>query len=282
MPADAAPPYDGAYQGEPGAYSEQAAVMLLGASARLLPLPSLEQVVAAAGEGRARTAIVPVENSLAGTVPQSYELLLDSALRVGGETVVAIDHVLVAPPATPRDHVRRVFSHPVALAQCREFFRRHPHIEPVPAFDTAGAAAAVVRARDGVSAAIASRRAASLHGAVVLEEDIQDHPENRTRFLLLSAAGSPPARTGAASKALIAFGLPHTPGALARALAPLGDAGLNLTRIESRAIHGRPFEYQFVAELVAASGRQGLDAAVDTMAATTVWRRVLGVFSTAG
>jgi prephenate dehydratase len=272
-------PFDAAYQGAPGAYSEQAAVGLLGPSARLLPLSTLDEVFAAAVDGRASAAVVPMENSLAGTVPNAYELLLDSPLRATGETLVEIDHVLVAPVSTRRADVRRVLSHPVALAQCREFFRRHGDLEAVPAFDTAGAVAEVVRQADGSSAAIASRRAAALHGAIVLEENIQDHAENWTRFLLLTAAPPPVVSTGAACKALVAFGLPHTPGALARALTLLGERGLNLTRIESRAIHGRPFEYRFIVELVVPGGRADLEAALDATFGATSWLRLLGTFA---
>ena len=272
------PAFDAAYQGAPGAYSEQAARTLAGASARLLPLPSLEQVFAAASDGRANAAVVPVENSLAGSVPNVYELLLDSSLRVTGETLVAIDHVLVAPVSTSRADVRRVLSHPVALAQCRDFFRRHADLEPVAVFDTAGAVAEVVHHRDGRSAAIASRRAAALHGAVVLEEQIQDHAQNWTRFLLLTGTQAPSLPLNVACKALVAFELRHIPGALARALTALGECGVNLTRIESRAIHGRPFEYRFIVELTAPSGRD-LDRALDSLAKVSSSLRLLGVFA---
>jgi prephenate dehydratase len=272
------PPFDAAYQGAPGAYSEQAAQCLAGRFARLLPLASLEEVFAAALDGRARAAVVPMENSLAGTVPNAYELLLDSPLQATAETVVAIDHVLIAHSSTRRPDVRRVLSHPVALAQCRNFFRRHSEIEAVPAFDTAGAVAEVVRRADGCSAAIASRRAAELHGAVILEENIQDHMENWTRFLMLTAAPVPLGSTTTARKALVAFGLPHRPGALAGVLTHLAQSGLNLTRIESRAIHGRPFEYRFIVELVAADGAIELDSALRAARPATSWLRLVGTF----
>lgn len=280
MPAASADQvFDGAYQGAPGAYSEQAAETFLGTSARLLPLPTLEEVVAAVVAGRARTAAIPVENSLAGTVPNAYELLLDPALVVSGETTVAIDHVLVAPYSTRRARVRRVLSHPVALAQCREFFRSHPDLEPVPAFDTAGAVAQVVHDADGISAAIASRRAAALHNAKVLEQDIQDHRENWTRFLLVTPAPATPTAADVERKALIVFELPHTPGALARVLHVLGARDLNVTRIESRPIHGRPFEYRFIVELAIPAGYSAVDAALGEMRAVTSWLRLVGLYT---
>jgi prephenate dehydratase len=222
--------------------------------------------------------VVPVENSLAGSVPNAYELLLDSTLCVTGETLVAIDHVLVAPASTRREDVRRVLSHPVALAQCRDFFRRHPELEPVAVFDTAGAVAEVITHADGRSAAIASRRAAALHGAVIVEERIQDHAQNWTRFLRLSPTPAPPADVNVTCKALVAFELPHIPGALARALTTLGDSGVNLTRIESRAIHGRPFEYRFIVELTAPA-RRVLDGSLEALAAVALWQRCAGVFA---
>lgn len=271
--------FDAAYQGAPGAYSEQAAEAFLGTSARLLPLSTLDEVVSAVVAGRARAAVMPVENSLAGTVPNAYELLVDHALVVCGEATVAIDHVLVARGSTRRSDVRRVLSHPVALAQCRAFFRRHPELEPVPAFDTAGAVLQVVREADGISAAIASRRAAKLHDAVVLEEGVQDHRENWTRFLLARSAtvGCPTAAGD--RKALIVFELPHAPGALSSVLNVLGRRGLNLTHIESRPIHGRPFEYRFIVELAIPAGDSTLDAALGEMSAVTSWQRLAGLYA---
>lgn len=272
-------PFDAAYQGAPGAYSEQAAEAFLGTSARLLPLSTLDDVVGAVVAGRADAAVMPVENSLAGTVPNAYELLVDHALVVCGEARVAIDHVLIARAATRRSDVQRVLSHPVALAQCRAFFRRHPELEPVPVFDTAGAVLQVVREADGVSAAIASRRAATLHHAVVLEEGIQDHRENWTRFLLVRSAALPGTTSAHARKALVMFELPHRPGALSAVLNVLGARGLNLTHIESRPIHGRPFEYRFFVELAIPAGDDTLDAALGEMSGVTSWQRLAGLYA---
>jgi prephenate dehydratase len=274
--------FDAAYQGSPGAYSEEAARAMLGARATLLPQASLEQVFDAVTAERARHAVVPFENTLAGTVPHSYELLLDSRLVAVGETVVHIDHVLAGPPSMRRSDVRRVLSHPVALAQCSDFFRAHREIDAVPAFDTAGAVEQVVRVPDGHTAAIASRRAAERHGASVLETNIQDHRDNWTRFLLLALSEVEGSEVEGSCRALVAFRLAHEPGSLVRALRPLSDRGLNLTRIESRAIRGRPFEYRFIVELTAPSRRHALEPALDALTAATTWLRVLGVFRVAG
>jgi prephenate dehydratase len=270
--------YDAAYQGAPGAYSEAAAHALLGSGASMLPRRSLEQVFDAVAAGGARHGVVPVENTLSGTVPNVYELLLSHDLRVIGETNTHIDHVLVGPPDMRREDVRRVLSHPVALAQCGEFFRANRTIQPVPVFDTAGAVEIVLREDDGFTAAIASRRAAELYKGVVLAEHLQDHPENWTRFLLLVRADDGQTVKGA-NKTLVAFDLPHQAGALAHALEEIARRNVNLTKIESRPIAGKPFEYRFIVELTAPGQGNAIDDAVDEMRRETPWLRVLGAYN---
>jgi prephenate dehydratase len=212
-------------------------------------------------------------------VPDAYELLLASDLQARGETLVHIDHVLAAAKNVAFGRVRRALSHPVALAQCHRFFRTHPAIVPVPVFDTAGAVALAMQDERGDTAAVASRRAAALHGAAVIAEDIQDHSENWTRFLLLAPPDTPrsalPART---NKAILTFRLAHQPGALVRALEPLARRHLNLTKIESRPIHGEPFEYVFIVEAVAEEAVEELLVAVENAREQTRSLRVLGVF----
>lgn len=272
--------YDAAYQGAPGAYSETAARALLGATASMLPRRTLEQVFDAVTAGGARHGVVPVENTLSGTVPNVYELLLSHDLRVMGETLTHIDHVLVGPPEMRREDVRRVLSHPVALAQCGDFFRTNRSIQPVPVFDTAGAVEIVLREDDGFTAAIASRRAAELYKGTVLAEHLQDHPENWTRFLLLVRAADAPAVKDA-NKTLVAFDLPHQAGALAHALAEIAGRDVNLTKIESRPIAGKPFEYRFIVELTSHGEGSAIDDAVDDMRRGTPWLRVLGAYNVA-
>jgi prephenate dehydratase len=268
---------EAAYQGAPGAFSEQAAQILVGADAQLMPCATVEQAFDAVVDARASHTVIPVESAVSGTVPTVYEQLLVHDLVVTGEVSINIDHVLVAPSATRREHVRRVMSHPLALAQCADFFRRNRGIEAVSVFDTAGAVRMVMEAGDGVSAAIASRRAASLYGATIIAEHIQDDPENWTRFLLLAArtvATQP--QTG--RKAMVACGLRHEPGALAHALLTLADKGLSVTKIEGRPIRGKPFEYCFVIETVAHDGGK-LDSRIFAPLETKVqWVRVLGIY----
>lgn len=235
-----------AYQGAPGAFSEQAAWNLIGPTAALLPCRTIGDVFDAVTAGRARQAVVPFENTLAGTVPRAYELLLEHRLTAVAETRVHVEHMLIAHPSTPASGIRRVLSHPVALDQCRDYLRAR-HLEPVPVFDTAGAVAEVMGRADPAAAAIASRRAADLHGAAIVAEDIQDHAENWTRFLQLAPEGS--VTNPAGRKAMVVFELKHQCGSLARALHMVASLGLNLTKVESRPIPGRPFEYAFLVEM---------------------------------
>lgn len=274
MPADGG--YDAAYQGAPGAYSEDAAHRLLGARARLLPRDTLASVFEAVGSGASRYGVLPIENCLAGAVPEAIDLLAAHPFGVAGETQVHIDHALLARPGTRLGHVRRVLSHPVALAQCRAFFASHPNIEPVPVFDTAGAVGIVVRDETGVSAALAARRAGDLYGADVLAEHLQDHPENWTRFLLLTRS-MPVAPDDAPQKTLVMFELAHEPGALARALDPLARHGANLTRIQSQPVRGRPFEYRFSVEMTAPTGL-AMRGAIEGLRSATIAFRSFGTY----
>lgn len=271
-------PADAAYQGSAGAYSESAAWMLLGEHARLLPCETLQDVFDAVERGRARRAVVPIENSLAGAVPGASELLIAHDLAVAAETIGHIDHVLAARPGATLGRLRRVLSHPVALSQCTRFFRDHRSIAAVPVFDTAGAVPLALEDDTGATGAIASRRAAALHGAAIVLDRCQDHAGNWTRFVLAVPRHAHTPVTGWPRKAMIACRLRHEPGALARALRPFADRFLNLTRIESRPIHDRPFEYLFLLEAQADSPDQRLMDAIDEAASGAAWMRVLGVF----
>jgi prephenate dehydratase len=238
---------DAAYQGQPGAYSEQAARRMCGADATLLPCETLSETFAAVAAGRARCAIVPLENTLAGPVPGAITLLLESSFVVHGETAERIDHVLAAPPGATLAGVREILSHPMALAQCERFFKAHPGVRPVPVFDTAGALQMVMRTGDPSRAAIAGHAAAALYGASVLARHLQDHASNFTRFLRVARPPAPPLGSGPC-RFLLGVRLAHRPGTLALALQVLADHEVNLTRIDSVPVPGCPFEYEFVLE----------------------------------
>lgn len=282
MPASSAPAADAAYQGQPGAYSESAARRICGADAALLPCDTLADVFAALEAGRARAAVIPIENTLAGAVPGALRLLFDSGLAVDAEATEWIDHLLAGPAGGRVDALREVLSHPVALAQCTRFFREHPHIRATSVFDTAGAMAMVMRGGDPTRAAIAGRTAAALYGATILAEHLQDHDANYTRFVrAVSADRAQPApgRSGP-TRAMLALRLPHTPGSLAAALTAFAAHGLNLTRIDSSPIAGSPFEYEFLVEATKDDGRDV--ASIVSGLGQTMRLRLIGVLPASG
>src|ERR1700730_3475509 len=175
-----------AFQGERGAFSEEAAVKLLGEEIQLVPRPTFEALYSSIQDGLADTILAPIENSLAGSVHRSYDLLIASGLHIQAEVVIPIVHNLIGTPGAKFDLITQVSSHPVALAQCERFFVSHPSIKRVAADDTAGSVRDVMQAGDSTRAAIASRRAASVYGGTILREHLEDHPENYTSFLLLA------------------------------------------------------------------------------------------------
>src|SRR3989449_1029446 len=247
-----------AIQGEAGSFSHAAALQALGPAIRLVPCPSFEELFRAVERGDAARGAVPIENSLAGSVHENYDLLGAHALHVVAETQVRVRHCLIARPGTERAAIRRVASHPVALAQCRRFFAEHPEVMPVPAYDTAGsvrdlmAGRPAADARLAADAAIASSLAAQLYGATVLQEGLEDHAENYTRFLVVARDPAPPEL---ARKTSLVFTLPNVPGSLHRALGVFAARGVDLTKIESRPLPGRPWEYAFYLDV--AGGPRG-------------------------
>src|ERR1700730_10324502 len=200
-----------AFQGERGAFSEEAAVKLLGEEIVLVPRPTFERAFSAISDGVADYVLAPIENSLAGSVHRSFDLLVDSRLNIIAEEIIPSIHYLIGPPGATFDEVTVVESHPVALAQCEQFFSAHPRLKRMATEDTAGSVREVVRAGDRTRAAIAGRRAADLYSGTILREHLEDNRENYTRFLLLSAAAGWPET---ADKLSLVFQLDHRPGAL--------------------------------------------------------------------
>ncbi|MEO5728871.1 MAG: prephenate dehydratase domain-containing protein, partial [Byssovorax sp.] len=189
---DENPRHDVAFQGVAAAFAEEAAFAFAGGDARTLPCQRLEEAFVAVEQGVAAFAAFPIENTLAGSVLTSYDVLDAHRLSLVGEVVLRVSHALIAPQGVAFDAIRRVFSHPVALAQCEEFFRQNPAIEAVAAYNTAGAVRDVIAAGASDAAAIASSRAAEVHGGVVLRSALEDHPQNFTRFLLAALPGAAP------------------------------------------------------------------------------------------
>ena len=274
--------YAAAYQGAPGAFSEDAARALVGDDVPLLPCWKFEDVFLAVESGRAAHGVLPIENTLAGSVQASYDLLAERSLTIAGETVQRIRHALLAPRGSGVGALRQVLSHPVALAQCEGFFRRHAHIEPVPVYDTAGAVERVVREGRTEQGAIASRRAADLYGADVLEESVEDHPENYTRFLLVTTTARASAATSAGArgsrKTSLVFRVANRPGALVECLGHFASRGVDLAKIESRPFRGRPFEYVFYLDLIGDATDSTVAEALAGLRRSATMLRILGSY----
>jgi len=270
-----------AFQGEPGAFSEAAAVQLLGEQIRTVPRGTFDATFRAIAEGAAEALLVPVENTLAGSVVRVYDLLLESPLEICGETILPIEHHLMGCPGAAFADVRAVASHPMALAQCERFFEANPRLKRVPAEDTAGSVREMMDRGEKSHAAIAARRAARQYGAIILRESIQDNAENFTRFvLLLPPEEAQRYRAQDAKKMSLAMRLAHKPGALLASLDPFSKHGVNLLKIESRPIHGKPFEYQFYVDVEAERFEQ-LEKALQEVRRATSDLRVLGRYAAA-
>ena len=246
-----------AYQGERGAFSEEAALKLLGPEVEPVPHRSFEEMFAAVASekaGAVDAALAPIENSLAGSIHKNYDLLEEHDLVIIGEINLRIVHNLIAPRQVAIEDLRRVYSHPVALAQCEKFFRANPHLEAAPAHDTAGSVRLVVEAGRPDEAAIAGAIAAAVYDATILLDGIEDNQKNFTRFLLLTRperAGT--IRTDSSNptrKTSIIFRVANKPSSLFRAMAVFALRDIDLTKLESRPIEGRPWEYSFYLDLI--------------------------------
>lgn len=268
-----------AFQGERGAFSEEAAVNLLGGEVRLVPLPSFEAAFGAIANGTADCVLAPIENSLAGPVHRSLDLLVESPLTIVGEVIIRIEHNLIGPPGGTLEEVAIVESHPVALAQCEEFFSARPLLKRIATHDTAGSVREIVRAGDRTRAAIASKRAAEIYGGQILREHLEDDPENYTRFLLLAPATE--ASPEKADKLSLVFRLAHLPGALYHALEPFARRNINLMKIESRPVRGLPWQYRFYLDLQATTRDPEVAEALAELEKLAVDVRILGSYISA-
>lgn len=275
-----------AYQGEPGAFSEDAARELIVSEIETIPNRTFEEMFESVSSGAARCAVVPIENSLAGSVHKNYDLLIEHDLTIVGETNIRIVHNLIAPRRAAPSEIRRVYSHPVALAQCERFLRANPHMEAAPAYDTAGSVKMVVENNRGDEAAIAGAAAAKVYGAHIVAEAIEDNAKNFTRFLLLARADDALAATltsgEGARKTTLVFRVANRPGALFRSLAAFALRDIDLTKIESRPIEGRPWEYSFYLDLIGDRREPHVERAVAHLAEMAESIRVLGSYSSKG
>ena len=265
-----------AYQGEAGAYSEEGALALF-PDAERVPLPSIRKVFEAVEVGRAVWGLVPMDNSQAGSINETYDLFLRHGLHLVGETIVRVDHCLLALPGSAIDDLSEVISHPQAIAQCEEFLNAL-EVNVRAEYNTAGAAKRIADERLEHTAAIASRRAAELYGLEVLAERIQTYPDNSTRFGALSRDPKP---IGEPDKASLVFGVGHVSGSLYRCLGAFAERHLSLTKLESRPRPGRPWEYVFYVDVDAPAQRPEMIEALAALSDHATFTRLLGTYAAA-
>jgi prephenate dehydratase len=235
-----------AIQGEPGSFSHEAALKAE-SRATILPCALSAEVFSAVIAGNADAAVIPIENSLAGSVLEHYDLLLAHDVAVESEWLLRIRHNLIGVPGATLSRIRHAYSHPVALAQCRLFFQQHPEIEAAAYYDTAGSVKQLMELRDPSVGAVASSQAASHYGGEILQAGIEDNAENYTRFFLIRKRERVEP-TPHPDKVSLAFTVENRPGSLVEALQVFARLGTNVTRLESRPVPGRPWEYVFYAD----------------------------------
>jgi len=263
-----------AFQGEAGAYSEEAAFQFFGTSIESRPRETLEGVFKSVEEEGVQFGVIPVENSLEGSISRSYDLMLESDLHVCGETEVRVIHCLIASPDAGLDTVKKVYSHPQALAQCRNFLK-HLNATLIPSYDTAGSVKMIKEQGLTDSAAIASARAAEIYGMKVIAREIEDNPHNFTRFFILAREDSPPSGN---DKTSIVFSTKNQPGALYEALGGFSRRSLNLTKLESRPTRQKPWQYNFYLDFDGHREDAAAQEALANVEKLTIFLKVLGSY----
>jgi prephenate dehydratase len=271
-------------QGELGAFSQEAARQLLGNRAEVMPYQRFEDVFHALERGKTDAAVIPIENTLAGSIHENYDHLLNFDVGIVAETSVRIVHNLIAPPGVRFGEIRKVYSHPVALSQCLTFFSSNPKIERTPFYDTAGAVKMVMAEHGPDAAAIGSRVAAVLYGGKILRRSIEDDRHNFTRFFQLCRGRRTGPLKGQARhwKTTLVFTTRNSPGALFRALSAFALRDISLTKIESRPLRGKPWEYLFYVELLGREDDPGVQNALRHLAELADFLRVLGSYPKGG
>lgn len=264
-----------AFQGEKGAYSEDACFKYFGDKVSTCPLPDFRSVFEAAEQDKVTHAVVPVENSIEGSVAQVNDLLLDHDLTISGEVIVPVKHYLMAYEGATMDSIKEILSHPQALGQCMKFLGNHPEWRIVPSYDTAGSARIVAEERRIDRAAIASKRAASVYGLGILKEEIQSEVSNFTRFFVLEKNPGP---AKGANKTSIVFATKNAPGALYNCLGEFASRNVNLSKLESRPRKNKPWVYVFYADIEGSMDDPSCHAAIGGLLKTGAFVKVLGSY----
>jgi prephenate dehydratase len=265
-----------AYQGEPGAYSEQAVYDNFG-NVEAVPCESFDSVFEFVSQGNCESGLIPIENSLAGSIHQNYDLILNNNLQITGEYFLRVRHCLIGLPDAKIADIKKAISHPQALGQCAGYLKMHG-IRSEAVFDTAGSVKILKGSGSYDTAAIASHRAAELYGMQILEEGIEDNPENFTRFLSIAASPASSGAPGVDAKTSIVFTLKNQPGSLFNALRVFALRNIDLTKIESRPLVGKPWEYLFYIDFIGAVGEALVDEALAQLDDYAVMLRVLGSY----
>ncbi len=263
-----------AFQGERGAYGEEAAFNFFGTSVQVKPCENLDDVFKAVEKEEVQFGVVPIENSLEGSVSQAYDLLLDSSLKVCGEVELRVVHCLIASPGTRLDLIKRVYSHPQALGQCQAFLK-HLGCELIPTYNTAGSVKMIKEKGITDGAAIASARAAEIYGMEIISREIEDNPNNFTRFFILAKQDSPPSGN---DKTSIVFSVRHKPGSLHEFLKELASKNINLTKIESRPTRQRPWEYNFYLDFEGHHEDKAPQEVLEHLRNSSIFVKVLGSY----
>jgi arogenate/prephenate dehydratase len=263
-----------AFQGATGAYSE-AAARRAWPGADTVPCDQFEDVFDAVRGGRVSHGILPIENSIGGSIHRNFDLLLEHDLPIVAETELQVVHNLLALPGTTLPQIRRIFSHPQALAQCERYIAQLPGVEVVATYDTAGSARLIREGGLTDTAAIASSRSAEIFDLEILQAAVQDYRDNLTRFIVIAREAQP---LGVPDKTTLAFALPTGPGALFKALSVFALRDLDLTKLESRPARGRPWEYFFYADIVSARDDVRCGRAIVHLAEFARWVKTLGSY----
>jgi prephenate dehydratase len=264
-----------AYLGEIGAYSEEAAVEYFGADARLIPQDSFYNIFRSVQENKVDFGLVPIENSLAGSIHQNYDLLLQHNLSIVGEQYLRIHHCLIGRPGAQISNIKKIISHPQALAQCERYIRNLPSVSPEPKYNTAGSVKMISKSSDNTVAAIASKRAAHVYGMEILEEGIEDNSANYTRFIALALEPVEPKNN---AKTSIVFSLNNEPGALFKALSVFALRDIDMTKIESRPQVGKVWEYLFYIDFIGSILDKPVERALEHLKEYALMLRVLGSY----
>ncbi len=267
-----------AFQGELGAFSHVAVLKLLGPLVKLQPCPSFKHVFESLRSGASNNAVIPIENTLHGSVHENYDHLLEYDFVIAGETSIRISHQLIAMPGISFKRIKRVFSHPVALNQCKNFFEQNVQIESMPFYDTAGSVKHLKENELTDAAAIASQTAAATYGGKVLRRNIEDIRQNFTRFFLLTKQKPATSARNGRWKTSVVFSTSNVPSALFKAIACFSLRELNLTKIESRPLRGSPWEYLFYVDFIGSDSEEVVQSALRNLKECTQFYKLLGSY----